>query len=152
MRVVVDGCEVEVPNVGFFFGIMLLDDVMLEMIVYIDEIFGFVFGVVRVDIYEQGVVLINVNCYVNGTAIFICDGGAVRQFQFDVEVGMVGINVLIFVSVVYYFFGGWKELLFGDIYMYGLEGINFYICGKVVIFCWFDLVILIIDFGFFCIC
>lgn len=62
---------------------------------------------------------------------------------------MVGINVLILVSVVYYLFGGWKVLLFGDMHMYGLEGVNFYICGKVVTFCWSDPAILVIDFGFF---
>ena len=37
--------------------------------------------------------LINDNPYGNGTAIFTRDGGAARQFQFEVNAGMVGINV-----------------------------------------------------------
>ena len=41
----------------------------------------------------RGSQLINDNQYGNGTAIFTRDGGAARQFQFDVQVGMVGINV-----------------------------------------------------------
>ena len=60
------------------------------MTVYTDEIFGPVLSVVRVDTYEEGIALINSNPYANGTAIFTRDGGAARQFQYDVEVGMVG--------------------------------------------------------------
>ena len=75
---------------------------------------------------------INDNPYGNGTAIFTRDGGAARQFQFDVNVGMVGINVPIPVPVAYYSFGGWKSSLFGDLHMYGPEGIQFYTRSKVV--------------------
>ena len=45
---------------------------------------------------------------------------------------MVGINVPIPVPVAYYSFGGWKASLFGDLHMYGPEGIHFYTRGKVV--------------------
>ena len=99
---------------------------------YDDEIFGPVLSVVRVDSYDEGLELINDNPYGNGMAIFTRDGGAARQFQFDVNVGMVGVNVPIPVPVSYYSFGGWKSSLFGDTHMYGPEGINFYTRGKVV--------------------
>ncbi len=72
------------------------------------------------------------------SAIFTRDGGAARQFQFDVNVGMVGVNVPIPVPVSYYSFGGWKASLFGDTHMYGPEGINFYTRGKVVTSRWPD--------------
>ena len=108
------------------------------MTVYTDEIFGPVLCVVRVDTYDEALALINANQYANGTAIFTRDGGAARQFQFDVEVGMVGINVPIPVPVAYYSFGGWKDSLFGDTHMYGPEGINFYTRGKVVTSRWPD--------------
>ena len=71
----------------------LLDDVTPEMDAYKDEIFGPVLGVTRVDTYDEAVKLVNENPYGNGTAIFTRDGGAARQFQFEVEAGMVGINV-----------------------------------------------------------
>ena len=45
---------------------------------------------------------------------------------------MVGINVPIPVPVAYYSFGGWKSSLFGDLHMYGPEGIQFYTRAKVV--------------------
>jgi malonate-semialdehyde dehydrogenase (acetylating)/methylmalonate-semialdehyde dehydrogenase len=63
------------------------------MSIYTDEIFGPVLSVVRVDSYDDAVMLINDNPYGNGTALFTNDGGAARRFQDEVEVGMIGINV-----------------------------------------------------------
>ena len=146
--VVVDGREAEVPTDGFFLGTTLLDHVKPEMTVYTDEIFGPVLSVVRVNTYDEGLALINANQYANGTAVFTRDGGAARQFQFDVEVGMVGINVPIPVPVAYYSFGGWKDSLFGDTHMYGPEGISFYTRGKVVTSRWPDPATSSVDLGF----
>ena len=90
--VVVDGRE-RLPEQGFFLNPTLLDDVKPGMRVYADEIFGPVLGITRVDTYDEAVRLVNGSPYGNGTAIFTRDGGVARQFQFDVQVGMVGINV-----------------------------------------------------------
>ena len=38
--------------------------------------------------------------------------------MFDVEAGMVGVNVPIPVPMAYYSFGGWKASLFGDTHVY----------------------------------
>ncbi len=146
--VVVDGRAADVPADGFFLGTTLLDRVTADMDVYTDEIFGPVLCVVRADTYDEAVSLINANQYANGTAIFTRDGGAARQFQFDVEVGMVGINVPIPVPVAYYSFGGWKNSLFGDTHMYGPEGVNFYTRGKVVTARWPDPATSTVDLGF----
>jgi malonate-semialdehyde dehydrogenase (acetylating)/methylmalonate-semialdehyde dehydrogenase len=147
-RVVVDGREADVPADGFFLGTTLLDRVTPEMEVYRDEIFGPVLCVVRADTYDDAVRLLNENPYANGTAIFTRDGGAARQFQYDVEVGMVGVNVPIPVPVAYYSFGGWRSSLFGDTHMYGPEGVNFYTRGKVVTSRWPDPATSAIDLGF----
>jgi malonate-semialdehyde dehydrogenase (acetylating)/methylmalonate-semialdehyde dehydrogenase len=146
--VVVDGRTGDFPAAGFFLGTTLLDHVTKDMTVYTDEIFGPVLDVVRVDTYEEGLALINECRYANGVAIFTRDGGAARQFQFDVEVGMVGINVPIPVPVAYYSFGGWKSSLFGDTNMYGPEGVNFYTRGKVVTSRWPDPATSSVDLGF----
>jgi malonate-semialdehyde dehydrogenase (acetylating) / methylmalonate-semialdehyde dehydrogenase len=146
--VVVDGRDADVPDEGFFLGTTLLDHVKPEMSVYTDEIFGPVLSVVRADTYDEALGLINSHQYANGTAIFTRDGGAARQFQFDVEVGMIGVNVPIPVPVAYYSFGGWKGSLFGDTHMYGPEGINFYTRGKVVTQRWPDPATSQIDLGF----
>jgi malonate-semialdehyde dehydrogenase (acetylating)/methylmalonate-semialdehyde dehydrogenase len=146
--VVTDGRETAPDGDGFFLGVTLLDDVKPNMDVYKDEIFGPVLGVTRVDTYDEAVRLVNGNPYGNGVAIFTRDGGAARQFQFDVNVGMVGINVPIPVPVAYYSFGGWKNSLFGDLHIYGPEGIQFYTRGKVVTSRWPDPATSKVDLGF----
>jgi len=148
--VVADGREHPLyqESEGFFLGVSLIDQVTPEMDCYRDEIFGPVLTVMRVKTYDDAVRLVNENAYGNGTAIFTRDGGAARQFQFEVEAGMVGINVPIPVPVAYYSFGGWKGSLFGDLHMYGPEGVQFYTRGKVVTQRWPDPGTSKIDLGF----
>jgi malonate-semialdehyde dehydrogenase (acetylating) / methylmalonate-semialdehyde dehydrogenase len=137
---VVDGRdpEVDADGNGFFVGPTLFDHVTTDMSIYQDEIFGPVLSVVRVDSYEEGVELINDNPYGNGTAIFTNDGGAARQFQNEVKVGMIGINVPVPVPMAYYSFGGWKNSLFGDTHAHGVEGFHFFTRGKVITTRWLD--------------
>src|SRR3954462_9802265 len=146
-KVLVDGRE-GAPENGFFLRPSLIDDVKPGMKAYEDEIFGPVLGVTRVGTYDEAVRLVNDNPYGNGTAIFTRDGGVARQFQFDVQAGMVGINVPIPVPVAYYSFGGWKASLFGDRHIYGPEGIDFYTRSKVVTSRWPDPATSKVDLGF----
>jgi malonate-semialdehyde dehydrogenase (acetylating)/methylmalonate-semialdehyde dehydrogenase len=147
-KLVADGRETAPDGNGFFLGVSLLDEVTPEMDAYKDEIFGPVLGVTRVETYDEAVRMVNENPYGNGTAIFTRDGGVARQFQFDVQVGMVGINVPIPVPVAYYSFGGWKNSLFGDRHIYGPEGIDFYTRSKVVTSRWPDPATSKVDLGF----
>ena len=133
---------------GFFLGVSLLDNVTPEMECYRNEIFGPVLEIVRVPTYADAMQVIEENPYANGTAIYTRDGGAARQFQFEVNVGMVGINVPIPVPVAYYSFGGWKASLFGDLHMYGPEGVQFYTRAKVVTSRWPDPGTSKVDLGF----
>ncbi len=133
---------------GFFLGTSLLDNVTPGMRCYEEEIFGPVLSVARVNTYSDGLRMINENPYGNGAAIFTRDGGAARQFQFDVDAGMVGVNVPIPVPVAYYSFGGWKTSLFGDLHMYGPEGVQFYTKTKVVTSRWPDPGTSKVDLGF----
>ncbi|MDX2007256.1 MAG: CoA-acylating methylmalonate-semialdehyde dehydrogenase [Meiothermus sp.] len=147
--VVVDGRQDPISqSEGFFLGTSLLDNVKPGMKCYDDEIFGPVLGVSRVKTYDDAVKMVNEHPYGNGTAIFTRDGGAARQFQFEVDAGMVGINVPIPVPVAYYSFGGWKASLFGDLHMYGPEGVQFYTRAKVVTSRWPDPSTSKVDLGF----
>ena len=146
-RIVVDGRK-QAPREGFFLGCSLLDAVRPGMKVYDDEIFGPVLGVVRVASFDEALELIRSNPYGNGVALFTRDGGAARRFQREVNVGMVGINVPIPVPVAYHSFGGWKSSLFGDLAMYGPEGVRFYTRPKVVTTRWPDPSTSRIDLGF----
>ena len=139
-ELVVDGRSVEVDGdpEGFWLGPTLFDRVTPDMSLYADEIFGPVLSVVRAPSYDAALELVNTNPYGNGTAIFTNDGGAVRRFQTEVEVGMVGVNVPIPVPMAYYSFGGWKSSLFGDAHAHGTDGVSFYTRGKVVTSRWLD--------------
>jgi malonate-semialdehyde dehydrogenase (acetylating)/methylmalonate-semialdehyde dehydrogenase len=133
---------------GFYLGPTLLDRVQPGMRCYDDEIFGPVLSMVRLGSYTEAVQLINAHPMANGTAIFTRDGGVARQFQFDIEVGMVGINVPIPVPVACYSFGGWKSSLFGDLHMYGSDGIQFYTRAKIVTSRWPDPSTSAVNLGF----
>ncbi|MEN3359937.1 MAG: malonate-semialdehyde dehydrogenase (acetylating) / methylmalonate-semialdehyde dehydrogenase [Mycobacteriales bacterium] len=145
---VVDGRAADLPADGFFLGVTLLDRVTPEMSVYTDEIFGPVLCVLRAGTFDEAVQLVNRHDFGNGAAIFTRDGGAARKFQFEVEAGMVGVNVPIPVPVAHYSFGGWKASLFGDIHMYGPDGIQFYTRAKVVTSRWPDPATSTVDLGF----
>ena len=137
---VVDGRkpQVEGHQAGFFVGPTLFDHARPDMAIYREEIFGPVLVMVRVESLEQAIALINSNPYANGAALFTRSGYAARRFQQEVDVGMVGINVPIPVPMAFYSFGGWRNSLFGDLHVHGMDGVRFYTRGKAVTTRWTD--------------
>jgi malonate-semialdehyde dehydrogenase (acetylating) / methylmalonate-semialdehyde dehydrogenase len=135
---VVDGRDPKIPghDQGFFLGPTLFDRVTPEMTIYQDEIFGPVLVVLRVDTLDEAIDLVNRNPYGNGTAVFTSSGGAAQKFEEQIDVGMVGINVPIPVPMAFYSFGGWKQSLFGDLHVHGVEGIKFYTRTKAITARW----------------
>jgi malonate-semialdehyde dehydrogenase (acetylating)/methylmalonate-semialdehyde dehydrogenase len=137
---VVDGRKPRVPghDNGFFVGPTLFDAVTPSMAIYRDEIFGPVLVVVRAASLADAIALVNRNPYANGAALFTRSGHAARRFQEDVDVGMLGINVPIPVPMAFFSFGGWKNSLFGDLHVHGMDGVRFYTRGKAVTARWPD--------------
>ncbi|MCK2182485.1 CoA-acylating methylmalonate-semialdehyde dehydrogenase [Halomonas getboli] len=133
-EIVVDGRGVQVPGHerGFYVGGTLIDRVTPDMTCYLEEIFGPVLLVVRVDSMEAAMKLIDDHEYGNGTCIYTRDGEAARYFSDRIQVGMVGINVPLPVPVSYHSFGGWKRSLFGDLSAYGPDAVRFYTRRKTV--------------------
>ena len=111
---------------GYYLGGTLLDQVTPQMSVWQEEIFGPVLSVVRRNSYAEAVDLIHAHAYANGTAIFTRDGDVARHFARDIQVGMVGVNVPIPVPMAYYSFGGWKDSIFAEHHMHGMEGVRFF--------------------------
>jgi malonate-semialdehyde dehydrogenase (acetylating)/methylmalonate-semialdehyde dehydrogenase len=139
-KLVLDGRNHRTPahEDGFFLGASLFDQVKPEMTIYKEEIFGPVLVVLRAKTLDEAIALINANPYANGTAVFTRSGGAARKFEREIEVGMVGINVPIPVPIAFFSFGGWRNSLFGDTHVHGMEGVRFYTRGKVVTTRWPD--------------
>jgi malonate-semialdehyde dehydrogenase (acetylating)/methylmalonate-semialdehyde dehydrogenase len=131
---VVDGRGLTVPGheSGYFLGPCLFDQVKPGMVIYREEIFGPVLGVVRVASLQDAMALIDAHEYGNGTCIFTRDGEAARFFTDHIQVGMVGVNVPLPVPVAYHSFGGWKRSLFGDLHAYGPDAVRFYTKRKTI--------------------
>ncbi len=126
-ELVVDGRGLTVPGHedGFFIGACLFDRVEPRMTIYRDEIFGPVLCVVRAGHLEQALALVNDHEYANGAALFTRDGAAAGYFSRRAKVGMVGVNAALPVPVASQSFGGWKRSLFGDLHVYGPDGVRF---------------------------
>jgi malonate-semialdehyde dehydrogenase (acetylating)/methylmalonate-semialdehyde dehydrogenase len=133
---VVDGRELRGREAGFFIGPTLFDHVTPSMSIYKDEIFGPVLVVLRAGSLDEAIALVNASPYGNGTAIFTQSGASAARFEEEIQVGMVGINVPIPVPAAHLSFGGWKQSLFGDLHVYGPEGVKFYTKTKAVTTRW----------------
>jgi len=137
-KLVVDGRSLKLQGYenGFFLGGCVFDEVTPQMRIYKEEIFGPVLSVVRAPDFEDAVKLCNEHEYGNGVAIFTRDGDAAREFTNRIQIGMVGVNVPIPVPMAFHSFGGWKRSLFGDMAVYGGEGVRFYTRLKTVTARW----------------
>ncbi len=121
---------------GYFIGPTLFDNVTKDMQIYKEEIFGPVVSVVRAKDYDEALNLVNDHQYGNGTSIYTSDGEISRHFTTNAKIGMVGVNVPIPVPMAFHSFGGWKQSLFGDHSVHGMEGIHFYSKLKTVTSRW----------------
>jgi malonate-semialdehyde dehydrogenase (acetylating) / methylmalonate-semialdehyde dehydrogenase len=137
-KLILDGRNINIQGYekGHFVGPTLFDHVTENMQIYRDEIFGPVLSVVRVNTYEEALKLVNNHDFGNGTSIYTSDGEVSRHFTTECKIGMVGVNVPIPVPMAFHSFGGWKQSLFGDHAMHGMEGIRFYTKLKTITSRW----------------
>ncbi|MEJ2894381.1 CoA-acylating methylmalonate-semialdehyde dehydrogenase [Bordetella avium] len=125
------GCE----N-GYWLGPTVFDSVQPSMRIYREEIFGPVLSCLHVDSLQEAIRLINSHEFANGVSLYTDSGTAAHTFAQGIEVGMVGVNVPIPVPASWQGFGGWKQSLFGDLHVYGEEGVRFYTRQKSVMQRW----------------
>ncbi len=121
---------------GYFVGPTLFDYVSKDMTIYKEEIFGPVVSVIRAQNYEEALKLVNDHKYGNGTSIYTSDGEISRHFTTHSNIGMVGVNVPIPVPMAFHSFGGWKQSIFGDHAVHGMEGVHFYTRLKTITSRW----------------
>ena len=95
-RILLDGRSIQPPADwphGNFIGPTIVADVTPSMRIYKEEVFGPVLVCLNVASLADAIKLVNSNPYGNGTAIFTTSGAHARQFQYEIDVGQVGINV-----------------------------------------------------------
>ena len=69
-------------------------------------------------------------------SLFTQSGAAARAFRERTQAGMLGVNLGVPAPMAFFSFGGWKQSLFGDLHVYGPEGIKFYTRTKAVTARW----------------
>ena len=134
-EIIVDGrCLFDRKNSksGYFLGPTLIDKVNSNMQSYKNEIFGPVLQIMEMTELSDGIEIINQNKFGNGCCIFTSDGHNARVFAEKAEIGMVGINIPLPVPSSYHSFGGWKDSIFGDLSIYGPDGVRFYTQRKTI--------------------
>ncbi len=106
------------------------------MSIYREEIFGPVLCMTGVDTLDEAIAFVNANPNGNGVALFTQDGGAARQFQNEIDVGQVGINLPIPVPVAWFSFTGSRASKLGDLGPNGKQAILFWTQTKTVTARW----------------
>lgn len=135
-RLIVDGREHDVPEVGFYLGASVFDHVTADMNIYQDEIFGTVLCMVRVDDLDEAIATVNGHRYANGAAIFTRSGAVADRFTREMQPGMLGVNVPVPAPTAFFGFGGHKSSLFGPLHIHGTDGVRFYTRTKAVTSRW----------------
>jgi len=134
-RLVVDGRD-QINRKGFFLGPTVLDNVVPQMSVGHEEIFGPVLSVGRASTLDEAIDQANSMSLGNMAVIFTTGGRAAREFRERVEAGMVGVNVPVAQPFAFFPFSGWKGSFFGDLHVHGTDGIDFYTRKKVLVTRW----------------
>tara|TARA_R110002072_G_scaffold185165_1_gene341879 strand:+ start:1641 stop:3083 length:1443 start_codon:yes stop_codon:yes gene_type:complete len=135
-ELVVDGREAKVPGEGFFIGPTLFDQVTPDMRIASEEIFGPVLCIQRVASLDEALAVTKAQPLANANSIFTQSGKAARQFRYEVDASMAGVNIGVAAPMSFFSFGGAKGSFFGDSKAHGREAFDFFTDRKVLISRW----------------
>ena len=136
-ELVADGRAVKTQNEGYFLGATLFDNVTPEMTITREEIFGPVLCLMQVQSLDEALGIARTQPLANASSIFTTSGKSARDFKYNVEASMVGVNIGVAAPMSMFGFGGAKGSFFGDLKAHGREAFDFYTDKKVVISRWF---------------
>jgi len=137
-KILLDGRDITVDGYrkGNFVGPTIITGVQPHMKCYTEEIFGPVLLCMTADTLDDAIASINKNPYGNGCAIFTQSGAAARKFQYEIDVGQVGINVPIPVPLPMFSFTGSRHSFRGSTHFYGKKGVEFFTQTKTITSNW----------------
>lgn len=111
---------------GFYIGPSIIDNASPGHETALDEIFGPVLTIIRVETLDEAIAIENNNPYGNAAAIYTNSGSVAQTYQERVNAGMVGINIGVPVPREPFSFGGWNLSRFGDGDITGPGAIEFW--------------------------
>ncbi len=135
-ELVVDGRKATVPSKGFFIGPTLFDGVTQDMKIATEEIFGPVLCIQQVASLEEALAIAKAQPLANANSIFTSSGKSARQFRYEVDASMAGVNIGVAAPMSFFSFGGAKGSFFGDLKAHGREAFDFFTDRKVFITRW----------------
>lgn len=133
-----DGRNVEVQGMdGAFIGPTIFDNVMQDSALAMEEIFGPVLTILRVNTLEEAIEVTNRSPYGNMAVMFTDSGYAANKFKDTAGAGMIGINVGVPAPMAVFPFCGWKDSFFGTLHSNGEDSVRFYTEGRILVSRWF---------------
>jgi malonate-semialdehyde dehydrogenase (acetylating) / methylmalonate-semialdehyde dehydrogenase len=101
-----------------------------------EELFGPLLALIEVADLDAAIEFVNGSRYGNAGAIFTRSGAAVRQYRYEAEAGMLGVNVGVPAPVAWFPFSGWGDSIDGDLHANGSDAVDFYTRKKVITTRW----------------
>jgi malonate-semialdehyde dehydrogenase (acetylating)/methylmalonate-semialdehyde dehydrogenase len=101
-----------------------------------EEIFGPVLTLLKARDLDHALEILNASTKGNAASLFTTSGAAMRQFRYEAQAGMLGVNIGVAAPMSFFPFTGWKDSFFGDLHAHGRDAIDFYTEKKVVITRW----------------
>jgi malonate-semialdehyde dehydrogenase (acetylating) / methylmalonate-semialdehyde dehydrogenase len=101
-----------------------------------EEQFGPLLTLVEVADLDAAIEFLNGSRYGNAGAIFTQSGAAARQYRYEAEAGMLGVNVGVPAPIAWFPFSGWNDSIDGDLHANGTDAVAFYTRTKVITTRW----------------
>jgi len=121
---------------GYFLKPTVLGKIKPDMRIAKEEVFGPVICLAKTKDFDESVKWLNSSEYANTASLFTSSGAAARQFSYEVDPSMIGINIGVPAPMAFFSFGGTKASFFGDTKAHGQACIDFYTDTKVTIKRW----------------
>jgi len=122
---------------GYFIGPCVFTNVKPEMVIAREEIFGPVICIMKAESFEDAVAIVKRHELGNASSIFTRSGKYAREYRWQVEPSMLGVNIGVAAPMAFFPFGGAKGSFYGDIKAHGSDAVDFYTDKKVNIVRWF---------------
>ncbi len=133
--ILVDGRE-DVDETGYFLKPTVISGVTTDMRIAKEEVFGPVILLTKVETMNDAIDWMNQSEFANTASLFTSSGAAARQFAYDADPAMLGINIGVPAPMAFFSFGGAKESFFGDTRVHGASSVDFFTDTKTVIQRW----------------